>query len=90
MSASFELLNRNNGEFRDQNYRSYVSNIDSLWFESFLPDSLHAVAEVIEDMASGNAAACGQETTDDAADVAADEAKAAETQAAKQKWEPLK
>ena len=37
-----------------------------------MPDNLHALAEVIEDVSSLNATSSGQEAADDAGDVAAD------------------
>lgn len=43
-----------------------------LWLESFLPDGLDAFAEVVEDMAALDAAACRQEAADEAGDVLAD------------------
>ena len=37
-----------------------------------MPDSLHTVAEVVEDVAALNAAACGKEAADNTGDVLAD------------------
>ena len=36
------------------------------WFEAVLPDGLDAIAEVVKDTATLDAATGGQETTDDA------------------------
>ena len=43
-----------------------------LRLEAFLPDGLHTVAEVIEDMTSLDAAASGEEAADDTSDVSRD------------------
>ena len=43
-----------------------------LRLEAFLPDGVHTVAEVVEDVAAVDAAAGGEETADDAGDVVTD------------------
>ena len=47
-------------------------SFDESGLETVLPDSLYAVTEVVEDSASGDAAAGGEEAADDAGDVTTD------------------
>ena len=58
--------------FDDAIARSLFANFSHLRFETFLPDSLHTIAEVIQDMTALNTTTCGQETTDNASDMSAD------------------
>lgn len=43
-----------------------------LWFEAVLPDGFDAVADIVEDVTALDATAWGEETADDAGDVATD------------------
>ena len=49
-----------------------IADEEPSWFEAFVPDDLHALAEFIEDVSALDAAAGGKEATDDASDVVAD------------------
>ena len=53
-------------------YAQLYDNLLALWFGTVVPDGLHAVAEVIENVAVLDAAAGREEATDNAGDVAAD------------------